>query len=118
MEMERNPKLEIIGNLLFRGTYKTDCPPVHLLNNYQAPSEAERNSMQTIQYKNHPRQKESFIENERLRLARFQDPRDMKWYAFVETKDDGFHMFSGPHRRKISATEQVRIWMSDDTIDF
>jgi len=78
----------------------------------------ERNSMQTIQYKNHPRQKESFIENERLRLARFQDPRDMKWYAFVETKDDGFHMFSGPHRRKISATEQVRIWMSDDTIEF
>ena len=78
----------------------------------------ERNSMQTIQYKNHPRQKESFIENERLRLARFQDPRDMKWYAFVETKDDGFYMFSGPHRRKISATEQVRIWMRDDTIDF
>ena len=78
----------------------------------------ERNSMQTIQYKNHPRQKESFIENERLRLARFQDPRDMKWCAFVETKADGFYIFSGPYRKKMSATNQVRIWMSDDSIEF
>tara|TARA_R100001443_G_scaffold31664_1_gene45802 strand:+ start:10294 stop:10554 length:261 start_codon:yes stop_codon:yes gene_type:complete len=75
-------------------------------------------NMETIQYQNHPRQKESFIENERVRLSRFQDPRDGKWYAFVETKSDEFHLFSGPWKQKYKATEQIRIWYGDDDLIF
>lgn len=74
--------------------------------------------MKTIQYHNHAKQKETFIENEIQKFSRFQDPRDGKWYAFVETKADGFYMFSGPHRKKMSATDQIKIWMGDDNLDF
>ena len=69
--------------------------------------------METIQYKNHPKQKESFIENESSRFASFQDPRDLKWYAFVETKSDGFYLFSRLHKKKKYATDQIRRWMTE-----
>ena len=69
--------------------------------------------MKTIQYKNHAKQKESFIENESSRFASFQDPRDLKWYAFVETKSDGLYIFSGPHKKKKYATDQIRRWMTE-----
>tara|TARA_R100001443_G_scaffold110250_1_gene122090 strand:- start:271 stop:531 length:261 start_codon:yes stop_codon:yes gene_type:complete len=74
--------------------------------------------METIQYKNHPKQKESFVENEGSRFSRFQDPRDGKWYAFVEGKSDGFHIFSGPWKSKYKATDQIRIWYGNDDLIF
>ena len=74
--------------------------------------------MKTIQYQNHPKQKESFIENEKIRLSRFQDPRDMRWYAFVEVKSDGFYLFSGPWKQKYKATDQIRTWYGDDDLIF
>mgnify|MGYP003148162759 CR=1 FL=1 len=72
--------------------------------------------MKTKQYFNHPKQKESFIANNRFRFARFQDPRDLKWYAFVESKADEFNFFSGPFKRKYSATDQIKTWMSEESI--
>ena len=78
----------------------------------------ERNSMKTIQYKNHAKQKESFIENESFQFSRFQDPMDSKWYAFVESKVDNFFIFSGPFKKKMTATNQVKTWMNDESINF
>tara|TARA_R100000808_G_scaffold22281_1_gene48410 strand:- start:1084 stop:1377 length:294 start_codon:yes stop_codon:yes gene_type:complete len=66
--------------------------------------------MKTIQYKNHAKQKESFFENKSFKFSRFQDPRDKKWYAFVESKDDEFYMFNGPFKKKMTATAQIIQW--------
>jgi len=87
--------------------------------------------METNQYKNHPRQKESFTEDENFSYSRFQDPRDNCWYAYVESKDtsddsndpdwseDGiFYIFSGPWKSKYKATDQIRIWHGDDDLIF
>jgi len=70
--------------------------------------------MKRKEYNNHPRQKETFSEDGIFKYSRFQDPRDNKWYAYVEAKDhdDEFHIFSGPFTLKYSATDQINTWIS------
>jgi hypothetical protein len=69
--------------------------------------------MNTVQYSNAVKIKEEFFENGLFKFSRFQDPRDQKWYAYVEQKDKGkpFYMFSGPFKLKRKATEQIDTWI-------
>jgi len=73
-------------------------------------------TMKRKEYNNHPRQKETFSEDKNFKYSRFQDPRDNKWYAYVEEKDgsqvSAFYIFSGPFKLKYSATDQVNTWFS------
>ena len=68
-------------------------------------------------YQKIEKQKESLIETEGYRFSRFQDAYG--WRAYVESKDDGdFYLLAGPWKRKYSATNQIRSWTNDESLDF
>ncbi len=61
------------------------------------------------------------IENEKFKFSRFQDAYG--WRALVQNKkwdewDEDFYILAGPWKAKYKATDQIRVWLDDDSIEF